>query len=101
MVKMVKNPSAGLETWVGKIPWRRAKKPTPVFLPEESPWIEVPDGLQSMGLKESDTTERLSTARDITKSMDTGCDTVCEGEKGIYILWICFPISKMEITSLH
>ena len=26
----------------GKVPWRRAWQPTPVFLPEESPWIEEP-----------------------------------------------------------
>ena len=26
----------GFDTWVRKIPWRRAWKPTPVFLPEES-----------------------------------------------------------------
>ena len=43
------------ETWVGKIPWRRERLPTPVFWPGElhgrySPW----------GHKESDTTERLS-----------------------------------------
>ena len=41
--------------WVGKIPCRRERLPTPVFWPGEchelySPW----------GLKESDTTERLS-----------------------------------------
>ena len=41
---MVKNPpaSAGrckrhrFDPWVGKIPWRRAQQPTPVFLPGES-----------------------------------------------------------------
>ena len=27
-----------LEPWVGKIPWRRAWQPTPMFLPRESPW---------------------------------------------------------------
>ena len=26
----------GFEPWVGKIPWRRAQQPTPVFLPGES-----------------------------------------------------------------
>ena len=26
----------GLIPWVGKVPWRRAWKPTPVFLPGES-----------------------------------------------------------------
>ena len=35
--------------WVGKIPWRRAWQPIPVFLPGESPWTEEPGGLQSMG----------------------------------------------------
>ena len=38
-----------LHPWVRKIPWRRAWKPTPVFLPGESPWTEEPSGLQSMG----------------------------------------------------
>ena len=36
---------------IGKIPWRRAWQPTPVFLPGESPWKEEPGGLQSMGLQ--------------------------------------------------
>ena len=35
--------------WAGKIPWKRAWQPTPVFLPGESPWTEEPGGLQSMG----------------------------------------------------
>ena len=39
----------GFDLWVGKIPWRREWQPTPVFLPEETPWTEEPDGLQSMG----------------------------------------------------
>ena len=48
--------------WVGKIPWRRVRQPTPVFLPGESPWTEDPCGLYSpWGHKESDMTERLST----------------------------------------
>ena len=42
----------GFDPWVGKIPWRRERLPTPVFWPGEfhglcSPW----------GHKESDTTE--------------------------------------------
>ena len=35
----------GFNPWVGKIPWRSARQPTPVFLPGESPWTEEPDGL--------------------------------------------------------
>ena len=37
------------DPWVGKIPWRRARELTPVSLPGESPWIEEPGWLQSMG----------------------------------------------------
>ena len=37
--------------WVGKIPWRRARQPTPVFLSGKSPWTKEPVGLQSMQLQ--------------------------------------------------
>ena len=37
--------------WVGKVPWRRAWQPAPVFLPGEFPWKEEPGYLQSMGLQ--------------------------------------------------
>ena len=47
----------GFDPWVGKILWKREWQLTPVFLPGESPWTEEPEELQSMGLKESDTTE--------------------------------------------
>ena len=59
MAQLVKNRlqwgRPGFHPWVGKIPWRRERLPTPVFWPGEfhgpySPW----------GCKESDTTERLS-----------------------------------------
>ena len=39
----------GFDPWVGKIPWRRAWRPTPVFLPGESPWTEEPVTLPSIG----------------------------------------------------
>ena len=53
VAQLVKN--AVRETWVGKIPWRRERLPTPVFWPREfhglfSPWAR----------KELDTTEWLS-----------------------------------------
>ena len=54
---------SGFDPWVGKIPWRRASQPTPVFLPRESPWTEEPGGLESIGCKKSDITEWLSTHR--------------------------------------
>ena len=55
VAQTIKNLSAmrrlGFNPWVGKIPWRRAWQPTPVFLPGESLWTEEPGGLQSMGLQ--------------------------------------------------
>ena len=40
---------AWVQSWIGKIPWRKARQTTPVFLPGESPWTEEPGGLQSKG----------------------------------------------------
>ena len=39
----------GFDSWVSKIPRRRAWQPTAVFLSGESPWTGEPGGLQSMG----------------------------------------------------
>ena len=59
VAQMVKNPPAVQETWVdswvGKIPWRREWLPTPVFWPGEFHGLYSPGGRE-----ESDTTERLS-----------------------------------------
>ena len=59
VAQVVKNPPAMWETWVipwvGKIPWRRERLPTPVFWPGEFHGLYAP-----WGCKESDTTEKLS-----------------------------------------
>ena len=47
----------GLDPWVGKIPWRRAWQPSPVFLPRESYGQRSLVGYSPWGRKESDTTE--------------------------------------------
>ena len=39
--------------WVGKISWRRAWRPTPVFLPGEFPWTEEPGRLQFTELQKA------------------------------------------------
>ena len=44
--------------WVGKIPWRRAQQPTPVFLPGEFHGQRSLMGYSPQGCKESDTMER-------------------------------------------
>ena len=45
------------DPWVGKIPWRRAWLPTPVFLPGESYGQRSLADYSPQGLKESDMTE--------------------------------------------
>ena len=62
---MVKNQRAnagdmrlGLDPWVGKISWRRARQPTPIFLPGESHGPRSLVGYGPRGHKESDMTER-------------------------------------------
>ena len=64
MVLVVNNPSAnagdmrhGFDPWVGKIPWRRAWQPTPVFLPGESHGQRKLAGYSPWGHKELDMTE--------------------------------------------
>ena len=65
VAQTVKNlPASGrcvFNPQIGKITWRRAWQPTPVFLPRESSWTKEPGGLPSMGSQELDVTERLST----------------------------------------
>ena len=42
----------GFDPWVGKIPWRRAWQPTPIFAPGKSPWAEEPGRLTVHGVEE-------------------------------------------------
>ena len=49
----------GFNLWVGKIPWRRKWKPTPVFLPGKFNGWRSLLGYNPWGCKELDTTERL------------------------------------------
>ena len=52
----------GFSPWVGKIPWRRAWQPTPVFLPGKFHGERSLVGYSPCSCKESDQTEWLSTA---------------------------------------
>ena len=45
------------DPWDGKIPWRRAWQPTPIFLPGESHRQRSLVGYSPWGCKQSDTTE--------------------------------------------
>ena len=62
-VSVIKNLSVkagdmrpGFDPWVGKIPWRRAWQPTPVFLPGESHGQRSLVGYSPWDHKESDMT---------------------------------------------
>ena len=50
----------GVQSWVGKIPWRWSWQSIPVFLPGESHWQSSLVGYSPGGHKESDTTEWLT-----------------------------------------
>ena len=50
----------GFDPWIGKIPWRQAWQPTPVFLPGESHGQRHLVGYGPWSRKESDTTEQLT-----------------------------------------
>ena len=61
----MKNPPTVQETWVGSLGWEdpleEGMATHSSILAWRIPWTEEPGGLQSMGHKESDMTERLST----------------------------------------
>ena len=77
MTLVVNNPPANsgdiknhrLDPWVGKIPWRRAWQPTPVFLSGESHGQRSLVGYSLWGYKELDMTEGLY----ILKEIRPGC----------------------------
>ena len=67
VAQTVKNLPAMRETWVRSLGWEdpleEGMATHSSILAWRIPRIEEPGGLQSMGHKESDTTERLSTVR--------------------------------------
>ena len=50
----------GFDPWAGKIPWRRERLPTPVFVTEEFHGQRSLAGYSLWGCKESDTTEQVT-----------------------------------------
>ena len=60
VAQTVKNLPAMQMTWVGRIPWRRAQQPSPVFLLGEFHGHGSLMGYSPLGHKGSYTTERLT-----------------------------------------
>ena len=69
--KIAKAYSSQLDPWVGKIPWRRAWQPTPVFLPGESRGQRSLVGCSPWDRRESDVPKRLSMP---TRGWDTALE---------------------------
>ena len=71
VAQMVKNPmqETRFDAWVGKIPWRRAWQPTPVFLPREFSRQRSLVGYSPWGPKESDTAEWLTFFWPVTSTL--------------------------------
>ena len=83
---MVKNLPAMQETWVQSLgqkdPLEKGMAMQASILAWRIPWIEEPGGLQSMGCKELDTTERISVTL-----------------KGVIYQWIIKKKSPLDIKS--
>ena len=60
MVSLLAMQETRVQSWVGKIPWRRKWQPTPVFLSGESHGQRSLAGYSSWSGKEEDTTEGLT-----------------------------------------
>ena len=74
----------GLNPWVGKMPWRRERLPTPVFWPGEF------HGLSPWGCRESYTTEQvsLSLSRPTKQTDLVGDETlITGGMQGVAHWW--------------
>ena len=50
----------GIDTWIGKIPWKRDRLPTPVFWPGKSHAQRSLVGYSPLGCKESDMTKHTA-----------------------------------------
>ena len=74
-----------LDSWVGKIPWRRKWQPTPVFLPGKSHERRSLSGYSSWDHRESNTTQQLNSNNNnalqkeaaAAKSLQS-CPTLCD-----------------------
>ena len=85
MAQMVKHLPAmwrtRVQSWVGKIPWRRKWLTHSSILAWKTPWTEEPGGLHiPWGCKESDTTERLHFSLSREAGVSVGADVTMGAE---------------------
>ena len=92
--------------WVGKIPWRRAWQPTPVFLFGESHGQRSLEVYSPWGLKEPDTADRLSTHAGRTKfglglMSPLVCLALCKSFFFFFTCTHCFIFLFLAALGLH
>ena len=89
-----KGSACNAETWVRSLSWEdpleEGWQPTPVFLPVESPQLEEPGKLQSMGLQRVGH-EWLSTAEQLEIFL----------ELATALLWHCSPGWVLPFSQIH
>ena len=89
MAQMVKNLPAMWETWVQSLgqedPLENGMTTYSSIVAWRIPWTEEPGGLQSMGCKESDTTEQLTTPPTHTHTHQAW-DEDCVINWGVFII---------------
>ena len=88
----------GLDTWVRKIPWRRAWQSTPIFLLRESCRQRSLAGCSSQDHRESDMTACLSMHISFTEEM-VGPWDMTKGTKGKQGNWIVPRGSRFSILT--
>ena len=97
----------GFDPWVGKIPWRRGRSPTPVFLPGESHGQRSLGGYSPWDYKESDMTEQLHspTPYKLTARSNQNCIAVCRSTQNQQDIHLCSCFSIVtalnEIEAMH
>ena len=84
----------GFDLWVGKMTWRRAWQPTPVFLPGESQGQRSLRGYSPWGRKELDTTEVTEHAQLCLSNH------VTRGSRSTPLRSLCSHTSSLETLSL-
>ena len=87
----------GFDPYVGKIPWRRAWQPTPVFLSGESHGQRSLVGYSPWGPKESDMTEQLTHNHTHTAK---GFRIVNKAQVDVFLEYPCFSYDPMDYGNL-
>ena len=85
----------GFDAWAGKIPWKRKRQPTPLFLPGKSHGQRSLVGYTPRAHQESDTTFRLKQHT----QHKTGCCHHFPGRTRPPTAWVCCAATPSSVSS--